>query len=159
VRKKHESRYEEACCIGEVRVDSFEPPWWPSKCFCNRRAKSFLRRQMCRQSNYNLARSAHSLFPFPSLFSFLTRFLHFTWKKLLLSSTMVCKGVQSVSSSFLFFVNNKKTFHYNEILFLYLFILGLLNFYYLWTRAHRMPNYLCIKKDVHVSQTHFKEER
>ena len=61
--------------------------------------------------------------------------------------------------SFLVFVNNKKTFHYNEILFIYLFILGLLNLYYLWTRAYRMPNYLCIKKDAHVSQTHFKEER
>jgi hypothetical protein len=44
-------------------------------------------------------------------------------------------------------------------LFIYLFILGLLNLYYMWTRAHRMPNYLCIKKDAHVSQTHFKEER
>jgi hypothetical protein len=61
---------------------------------------------------------------------------------------------------FLVFVIIKRHFITMKFfLFIYLFILGLLNLYYLWTRAHRMPNYLCIKKDAHVSQTHFKEER
>jgi len=44
---------------------------------------------------------------------------------------MVCNGVQSVSSMKFFF---------------FIIYLRLLNIYYLWTHAHLMPNYLCIKK-------------